>query len=977
MELRHALSGALVLTTLFAPTLFATPATRESFDAGWKFARFGTLADGTFRAEPGARASLITASSEEPGNPATQAVDGNRETRWCAAGDATNQWLVLDLGRREMLGGLRIVWEKATANPFSVELSDDKDLWREVVSRRAAGAVEENLKFSASGRYLRLNVDGSPGAWASVRSLEPLDAQGNSVELRAPTVSMVAQPGYDDSGWRVVDLPHDWAIEGPFRAEIENETGKLPWEGIGWYRKSFDLPAGTGRRYYLDVDGAMAQPKIYVNGILAGEWKYGYNSFRVDLTPHLKPAAPNTVAIRLENLPASTRWYPGAGLYRHVWWVETPTAHLAQWGVHVTTPEITDERAVVAVATTVENHGDAPARLAVRQEILDPAGKVVATVEAPLSVTNGQAAVSRMQLAVARPQRWDLGHPQLYTLRTTVLDGGQSLDVRQTAFGIREIAWDAQKGFLLNGRKVVLRGVCNHHDLGPLGTAVHTRAIERQIELLQEMGCNAIRTSHNPPAPELLELCDRMGMLVIDELFDVWKMQKYGKVNGYNIFWDDWHEKDVRNFMLRDRNHPSVIAWSTGNEIAELGTPSMHWVPARLRDLIRQYDTTRPVTAGANHPPAATNGFQKTVDVFGLNYYLGDYDRVAGALTNMPLFASETASTVSTRGEYFFPADWDKSKGFFQFQVSSYDLYAPGWACRPDLQFEALDKHPRFAGEFVWTGFDYLGEPTPYNQDETVALNFANAQEREKAMEELRRLGNRAPSRSSYFGILDLCGFKKDRFYLYQARWRPELPVAHLLPHWNWPERRGEVTPVHAYINGDAAELFLNGRSLGKRTLGEPHRYRLTWDDVKYEPGKLELVVTKAGKPWATAVRETTGEPAQLELTADRADIAGDGRDLSYFTVRVLDRQGREVPRTRLPVQVRVRGPVDIVGIGNGDPTDQTPMKPADPAQAQITAFNGLAQIIVRSHRGQSGAAFVEISAEGIDAAHTQVLVKP
>jgi beta-galactosidase len=776
-----------------------------------------------------------------------------------------------------------------------------------------------------------------------------------------------------------LDLPHDWAIEGPFRADIENETGKLPWVGIGWYRKTFTLPASAaGRRHYLDVDGAMAQPKVFINGVLAGEWKYGYSSFRVDLTPHLKFGVSNTIAIRLENLPSSTRWYPGAGVYRHVWWVDAPQIHLEQWGVYVTTPEVSDEQASVVVESTVENHSAPAVQLTVQQEVLDPSGKVVATANSRVRITgHGASVVVTNRLTVARPQRWDLAHPRLYTLRTTVRDGRRELDVSETPFGIRTSAWDAEQGFLLNGRKLVLQGVCNHHDLGTLVAAVHTRAIERQIEILQEMGCNAIRTSHNPPAPELLELCDRIGMLVIDELFDVWKMQKYGKVNGYNLYWDDWHEKDARNFVQRDCNHPSIIAWSMGNEVAELSTPSMHWVPAKLRELIRQYDFTRPITTGANYPAAAWNGFQKTVDVFGLNYHLSEYERVADALPDMPLYASETASTVSTRGEYFFPAVWDKSKGFYQFQVSSYDLYAPGWACRPDLEFEALDQHPRFAGEFVWTVFDYLGEPTPYNQDQTVALNFADAKERERAMEELRHLGNRAPSRNSYFGILDLCGFKKDRFFFYQARWRPELPVAYLLPHWNWPERVGEITPVHAYINGDEGELFLNGRSLGKRKIGEPHRYRLVWEDVKYEPGKLEIIVTKAGKLWAKAARETTGEPARLEVISDRAEIVNDGCDLSYVTIRVLDAQGREVPRTRLPVDIIVRGPVEIAGIGNGDTTHQTPMKPANPDRARITAFNGLAQVIVRSQRGQLGTARLMVSAAGLPTVEAIVALKP
>ena len=972
---------AIVVSTITGSASAAPEiTTRASFDHGWKFARFGVMPDGSKLPEPGAKTVTIKASSEQPGNEAAGAVDRNPNTRWCAADEAKNQTLEVDLGRIETFGGVKILWEKQTANAFSVDVSDDGRTWRAVSKKRPSAAADETVDFAATGRYLRLTADGSGGAWASVRELEARDSIGNRIDPKPAGADTAASPeavDFKDTAWRALDLPHDWAIEGPFRMEIENETGKLPWVGIGWYRKSFDVPASAaGRRIYLDFDGAMSQPKVYVNGQFAGEWKYGYNSFRIDLTKFLKPGAKNTVAVRLENLPNSTRWYPGGGLYRHVWLVDTPETHIAQWGVYVTTPSVTPAGATVSAETTVDNTTTSATTVQVREEVLD-GGKVVATSASELAVPAGGSAVAKSKLSVAAPKLWDLKTPFLYTLRSSVFSGDRLIDETRTPLGIREIRWDAQQGFLLNGRKVVLNGVCNHHDLGPLGAAVHARGIERQIEILKEMGCNAIRTSHNPPAPELLELCDRMGMLVLAEAFDIWKMQKYGKTNGYNTLWDEWHEKDVRNFLLRDRNHPSIIGWSTGNEIAELGTPAMFWVPQKLRDLIKTYDTTRPVTVGSNNPGAASNGFQKSVDVFGLNYYTGSYDAVQNALPDMPLYASETSSTVSTRGEYFFPVDWNQGKGFYNFQVSSYDLYAPGWASRPDIEFAALDKHPRFAGEFVWTGFDYLGEPTPYNQDQTNALNFADPKEREKAMEELKRLGNRAPSRSSYFGILDLCGFRKDRFYLYQARWRPELPVGHILPHWNWQERTGEVTPVHVYTNGDEAELFLNGKSLGKRQIGKPNAYRLVWDEVKYQAGKLEVVVTKGGKPWAKALMETTGPAAKLELTADRKKITGDGMDLSYLTVRVLDAQGREVPRTRIPVHIRVSGPVEIAGIGNGDPTDHTTMKPADPARAEIVAFNGLAQIIVVSKAGQSGNGLVEIAAEDLGVSKVAVSVSP
>ncbi len=968
----------LLLTLAVCGSVLAAPTTRTSFDTGWKFARFGAMPDGSTRPEPGIPADMITATTHEAANPASNAIDGDKSTRWCASGALNDQKLTLDLGRSEKLGGLKIIWEKATKNPFSVEVSENGGDWREVAPKRPSDGDEQTVKFTASARYVRLTTDSGGGSWASVREMEVLDTQGKKITPRpADTTKVVAKPEdptFQDSDWRGVDLPHDWAIEGPFRMDIENETGKLPWVGIGWYRKSFELPASAaGQRVFLDFDGAMAQPKIYINGTFAGEWKYGYSSFRIDLTDHLKPGK-NTLAVRLENLPSSTRWYPGAGLYRHVWWVQSPPVSIAHWGVQVTTPEITDKSATVRAVTTVANSSDKASNLVIRQEILDE-GMAVARTETPLAVAASAEASGETELKVPNPKRWDLKTPTLYALRTRILDGETIIDEKINSFGIREIAWDAQKGFLLNGRKVVLQGVCNHSDLGPLGMAAYTRGMERQIEILKEMGCNSIRTAHNPPAPEFLDLCDRMGILVIDELFDIWKMQKYGKTNGYNVFWDDWAEKDTRNFIMRDRNHPSIIAWSGGNEVSELSTPSMFWVPEKLHEWMYKYDGTRIVTAGSNSPGAASNGFAKTVDAYGVNYHLGSYDETEKALPNLPLYASETSSTVSTRGEYYFPVDWDKSKGFYNFQVSSYDLYAPGWANRPDLQFEALDKHPRFAGEYVWTGFDYIGEPTPYNQDQTNALNFSDPKERAKAMEELKRLGNRAPSRSSYFGILDLCGFRKDRFYLYQARWLPELPMAHILPHWNWQGREGEVTPVHVYTSGDEGELFVNGKSQGKQQIGKPNAYRLVWDKVKYQPGKVEVVVTKDGKPWAKAVRETTDAPAKLELKTDRAEIAGDGEDLSYLTLRILDAKDREVPDADSPLHIRVTGPIEIIGICNGDPTDFTTMKPADPTKAEIPAFNGMAQVIVRGKRGETGSALVEIASKGLGTAKAPVTV--
>lgn len=756
---------------------------------------------------------------------------------------------------------------------------------------------------------------------------------------------------FDDAAWRTLDIPHDWGIEGPFLMDRPNETGKLPWEGIGWYRRRIDVAsAAAGRRFYLDFDGAMSQPKIYVNGVLAGEWKYGYSSFRVEITHHLRFGQANVLAVRLDNPPESSRWYPGGGLYRHVRLVETGPVAIDHWGVKVTTPRIEKDRATVCVETALKGNtqgADVSVTLHRRDGNTGQAGPA-------LVMAKGVKA----ELRLLRPHRWDVHAPHLYIARVSVRQRGRVVDQLDTVFGVRSAQWDAQKGFLLNGRALPLQGVCQHHDLGALGAAVNARAVTRQVELLKEMGVNAIRTSHNPPAPELLEACDRLGVVVIDELFDAWRLAK--KPQDYHLHYEAWHEKDLRNLVLRDRNHPCVIAWSTGNEVEEISNAKHHDVPAKLYRLFRELDPTRPVTAGSNQPQGASNGFQQHVDLYGVNYHLGSYAATAKANPDKPLYSSESSSCVSTRGDYFFPVSWEKNKGFYDFQVSSYDLYAPGWANRPDLQFEALDQYPRYAGEFVWTGFDYLGEPTPYNQDSTNALNFQSPEARTQAMAEMQRLGNRAPSRSSYFGILDLAGFKKDRFYLYQARWRPDLPMAHLLPHWNWPERVGQVTPVHLYTSGDAAELFLNGRSLGTRTRGAL-QYRMTWDEVVFEPGELRAVVTKGGKPWAQDVVRTTGAAKTLALEPDRATFTADGQDLSFVTVRVVDAAGLTVPRAKHALRFSLEGPGEIVAVDNGDPVS------FEPFQAKTRkAFNGLALVIVKGRARHPGTLHLRAEGEGL-----------
>ncbi|HEX9934858.1 MAG TPA: glycoside hydrolase family 2 TIM barrel-domain containing protein, partial [bacterium] len=509
-------------------------------------------------------------------------------------------------------------------------------------------------------------------------------------------------------------------------------------------------------------------------------------------------------------------------------------------------------------------------------------------------VAAGRQACLSQTLTVPNPRLWSLRQRNRYMASVTLEQDGKTVDVQETEFGIRTAVFDPEKGFFLNGEPIKLQGVCMHHDLGALGSAVHVRALERQIEILQEMGCNAIRTSHNPPSPELLNLCDRMGMLVMDEAFDCWRKGK--KPNDYHILFDDWHEKDLRALVRRDRNHPSVVLWSIGNEIGEQEEPEGWKLAVHLAGLVREEDRTRPITAAFNRIASGYNGFHLAVDAVGFNYKPGEYGIFHQRNPQIPVIGNETSSCVSSRGEYFFPVSDDKAQGKSDFQVSSYDLYAPRWANIPDLEFKGLDQYPSTAGEFVWTGFDYLGEPTPFGGDADTLLNFTNPGERERAEKELKTLGKiLVPSRSSYFGIVDLAGFKKDRFFLYQARWRPELPMVHILPHWNWPERIGQVTPVHVTTSGDEAELFLNGKSMGRKQKG-PYQYRLRWDDVVYQAGELRAVAYKNGVRWAETSVQTAGVAAQLVLSADRDSICADGQDLSFITVTVADGNGRTVP---------------------------------------------------------------------------------
>jgi len=782
-------------------------------------------------------------------------------------------------------------------------------------------------------------------------------------------------PSVNDNAWRSLDLPHDWAIEGPFSDTLENNTGLLPWKGIGWYRKHFTLTDNDkGKRIYVDFDGAMANAKVWLNGKYVGEWPYGYTSFRLDLTPYIILGKENIIAVRLDTKNWDSRWYPGAGIYRNVWLVKTSQLHIANNGIFCTTPEIKKERGILSVQAEVESHLADPLPVSVKavvyklNEKFEPAGTPVAeSIVATATIEGMKNHTFRLDIPVKNPILWGIYKPELYRVIVSVLQGNTVSDKYETNFGFRTVNFTPRDGMLVNGERFEIRGVCNHHDLGALGAAFNTRAAERQLEILKEMGCNAIRTSHNPPAPELVDLCDKMGFLMEVELSDTWRIGK--KPKDYNVDFNAWHVEDLKAMVRRDRNHPSVFIWSIGNEV-----PDQHnfYIASSLTSIIKSEDNTRPVTSGANDAESGTNGFQKTVDLFGINYHLGDYKRFFDLKDNVnkPFHSSESASTVSSRGEYFFPVVqgdlFNNLPGKGIFQITSYDVEYPGWASTPDQQFTLLDKYPAAVGEFVWTGFDYIGEPTPYWGDMT-GLKPKDWGYNE-TLKMLKFLGvTEVPSRSSYFGILDLAGFKKDRFYLYQSRWRQELPMAHILPHWNWPERKGLVTPVHVYTSGDEAELFLNGKSLGKKKKGE-FEYRLKWDSVLYQPGELKVIAYKNGVKWAEDVMRTTDKASQLSATADRPAVHPNGTDLIFVTVRIEDKNKLLVPRSSNQLNFTIEGPGKIVATDNGDAASH------ELFQAKSKkAYNGLCLVIVAAEKGATGSFTVKAESKGLKAAAVKV----
>jgi len=645
--------------------------------------------------------------------------------------------------------------------------------------------------------------------------------------------------------------------------------------------------------------------------------------------------------------------------------------HVAQWGTYITTPEISDASTLIKLEVILENQGHKPVEAKIQTAIheLDinnlPGVKVAMFNETSLTLEGGTSGKTNAQASLTNPKRWDIISPNRYVAQTTVSVNGKIVDTYNTPLGIRTLEFTARDGFLLNGRRVEIQGTCNHHDLGALGAAINTSALRRQLTILQEMGCNSLRTSHNPPAPELLELADQMGFLVWDEAFDCWKTGK--KKLDYNKLYDEWHEKDLKALVRRDRNNPSVFIWSIGNEVMDQQNVEM---TKHLADIVRNEDPTRPVSNGYNDPDGSRAvGSVVALDIMGVNYFFSQQPKwdADPRYANKPTIGSETSSCVTSRGEYFFHTDYKN------WQISSYDYAKPGWGCSADDQFRTNAKYPHLLGEYVWTGFDYLGEPTPYNSDETNLLNFRNdpakRAELEKKLDELSK--NKAPSRSSYFGIVDLAGFPKDRFYLYQSHWRPDYPMAHILPHWNWSERIDSITPVHVYTSGDEAELFLNGKSLGRKSKTPGQDFRLIWDDVVYQPGELKAVAYKNGKQWAIDVMKTSGEAAKLELSADRNKITSDGVDLVYITVKVQDKVGLTVPRSHPLIKFEIEGPGEIVATDNGDATSFVPFQ-----SHEREAFNGMALVIVKAKKGANRSFIVKAISSGLESGNVTLELK-
>ena len=784
---------------------------------------------------------------------------------------------------------------------------------------------------------------------------------------------------FADEDWRLLNLPHDWAIEGDFSEDNPSGTGggALPG-GIGWYRKTF-VPekADAGKQFRIVFDGVYMNSEVFINGVSLGHRPYGYITFSYDLTPHLKWGETNVIAVWVDNSEQpNSRWYSGCGIYRNVWLVKTGAVHVAEWGTYVVSENVSDAQADLNIRTRVANESDASVQVKVRSFLIDAEGQIVASGETECSVEAGKESETSQTLQVEQPELWSVDTPYIYTLLTEVVQDGKTVDRYETPVGIRSFSFDAEKGFTLNEKPMKINGVCMHHDLGCLGAAVNVRAIERQLEILKEMGCNGIRCSHNPPAPELLDLCDRMGFIVMDESFDMWRKKKTS--HDYARYFDEWYERDLRDFILRDRNHPSIFIWSIGNEVLEQwsdakadtlsleeanlilnfghsadmlakeGEMSVNsLLTKRLAELVKELDPTRPITTGCNEPNPANHLFKSgAMDIIGYNYHNANIPDVPKNFPGKPFIITESNSALATRGYYRMPSDkvticpdrWDKPYTDPTFACSAYDNCHVPWGNTHEETLKLIRDNAFISGQYVWTGFDYIGEPTPYGW----------------------------PARSSYFGIVDLAGFPKDAYYLYQAEWS-DKPVLHLFPHWNWTP--GQDVDMWCYYNhADEVELFVNGKSQGVRSK-TPDCLHAMWR-VKFEPGSVKVVARKGGETVGEKEIRTAGEPAQIRLTPDRAQLDADGKDLSFVTVEIVDKDGTLCPNADNLVNFQVEGNAFIAGVDNGSPISMERFK-----DNKRKAFYGKC-LVVLQNTGKPGEAKLTATSEGLSQAEISVVAE-
>ncbi len=778
-------------------------------------------------------------------------------------------------------------------------------------------------------------------------------------------------PSFSDEGWRKLNLPHDWAIEGDFSQDNPSGVngGALPG-GLGWYRKTFYVgKEDEGRKVFIDFDGVYMNSEVFINGESLGTRPYGYISFRYDLTPHLRYGENNVIAVRVDNTEQpNSRWYSGCGIYRHVWLTKTNPVHVAQWGTYATA-EINGNNAQLSVQTTVQNEDGKAQTVNLNTRLLNWAGKEVASVSSEQTIQPGDTLVANQTLDVRDLTLWTLEHPYLYTIRTELTTtSGKNLDSYDTPFGFRTFRFDADAGFSLNGVPTKINGVCMHHDLGCLGSAVNTRAIERQLEILKDMGCNGIRCSHNPPAPELLDLCDRMGFIVMDEAFDMWRKKK--TEFDYSRYFDEWHERDLTDLVVRDRNHPSVFMWSIGNEVLEQwgdvsadslsldeanfllnfidrnhksqneGENLNSLLCSRLVEIVKNLDPTRPVTSGCNMVEPSNQLFRSgSLDIIGFNYHDSQFKDAPKNFPGKPFLVTESVSGLMTRGYYRMPSDqvflapdrWDRPYTHPSISCSSYDNNHVPWGSTHEQTWGLVKANPFISGQYIWTGFDYIGEPTPYGW----------------------------PARSSYFGIVDLAGFPKDIYYMYQSEWSNK-DVLHLFPHWNW--NPGETVDMWAYYNNaDEVELFINGKSMGTKRKADGE-FHVMWR-VAFESGTVEIVARKDGKELRKQTVNTAGEPAKLRLTTDRDHLKADGTDLSFVTVEVLDKDGNLCPLADNLVQFEVEGTATIAGVDNGSPISLERFK-----DNKRKAFYGKC-LVVLQNTGEEGSIKLKAVSEGLEGA--------